>query len=78
MGCDCKGGNGKAKDLPIDMSGEYTPVKPSRLSIYCNCGLQRLIPTGLEEGDSFELVPCPKCGGGFRGIFMGEQVEKVG
>ena len=68
MGCGCKG-NGKVQD--------YTSVKPSRLSIYCVCGLQRLLPTGLEEGSEFELTICPKCGNGFRGRFEGEMVRKL-
>ena len=74
MACGCKGGNGKVSATEIK---DYTPVKASRLSIFCVCGLQRLIPTGLSEGDTFELTICPKCGNGFRGRFEGEMVRKL-
>jgi len=33
-----------------------------RLGINCHaCGLFRLIPEDLKVGESFYLVPCPKC-----------------
>lgn len=65
MSCGCKD---KKTEAPAVV--EPTPIKPDRLSINCYCGLMRLIPTGLKVNDTFELVPCPKCGTPFKGIFV--------
>lgn len=31
------------------------------------CGLTRTIPEGTGVGDTFRLVPCPRCASGFYG-----------
>ena len=70
MSCNCN----KPKPAP-EAPKDYTPVSSMRLSINCYCGLMRLIPTGLAVGDTFELAPCPTCGVGFKGKFVGHGVE---
>jgi hypothetical protein len=70
MGCDCNKKPAVAVPAP-------TPVKYDRLSINCFCGISRLIPTGLKVNDTFDLVPCPKCGTPFRGVFVEGGVYEV-
>jgi hypothetical protein len=54
------------------------PVPAARLSMNCpGCGLTRLLPTGLNVNDIFELVPCPKCANAFRGQFVGNGVQET-
>ncbi len=53
------------------------PYPPPRLGINCYCGLLRLIPTGLNVDDTFELCPCPRCGMSFKGKFKGDGVEEI-
>lgn len=65
MGCDCE----KTKPEVVE------EVPTSRLAINCYCGLARMIPTGLKVGDTFSLVPCPKCGSTFIGKFVGNGVQ---
>lgn len=48
-----------------------------KLMINCYCGLTRCLPDGLQIGDTFSLVTCPKCGSGLKGIFRGDQVEAL-
>ena len=61
----------KAKEAP-------SVVPAPRLSMQCiGCGMTRLLPTGLNPQDIFELVPCPKCNKGFRGRFVGNGVEEI-
>lgn len=52
-----------------------TPM-PSRWLVVCTCGLSRTLPEGIKEGDEFQLVPCPRCGSGYNGKFLGSKVEK--
>lgn len=55
---------------------EMVIEKPiTALSVFCVCGLQRLLPGGLKRGDKVELVPCPRCSFPFIGTFVGDHVE---
>lgn len=75
MACGC---NDKSKPTPKPASiPEPIEVKPSHLAITCGCGLMRLLPTGMKEGDTFTLVPCPRCSQGLRGKFVGNGVQEV-
>lgn len=71
MPCKCN------ENKPPRPAEEAPVVQPSRLAIHCFCGLTRLIPAGLKVNDTFELVPCPKCGSGFRGKLVDQGVEEV-
>lgn len=63
-------------DIPVEP--EVENVSPQRLAINCRgCGLMRLIPSGLQVGEVFELVICPKCGVGFKGKFVDGGVEGI-
>jgi len=73
----CKPCEEKKKAAAAAVEQSKPVVHPSRLAIHCYCGLTRLIPAGLKPDDIFELVPCPKCGTGFRGKFVGEGVEEL-
>lgn len=53
----------------------YFPLEHISMTIHCWCGLMRVLPFGLKVDDSFALVPCPKCGSGLIGKFMGDKVE---
>lgn len=63
MGCGC-GGAAKAAEVPMDTNQVKLKV------IQCKgCGISRCLPEGIQEDGLFELVPCPKCGVGFKGRF---------
>lgn len=36
----------------------------------CGCGILRGVPEGLTFGSKFTLVPCPRCGQGWRGLYF--------
>lgn len=42
------------------------PHKPDsgtvKLAIPCGCGILRMLPDGVKDGDTVTLVPCPRCG----------------
>lgn len=64
MGCNC------SKKAPVPVTGPIAgpaEITRPREALHCFCGLTRLLPEGLREGDEFTLVPCPKCGSGLRG-----------
>ena len=64
MGCGCA-------DKP-----KLQRIQPSALTINCQgCGITRLLPDGLQLGDTVKLAPCPKCGVGFIGTFTGNQIK---
>ncbi len=68
----------KAAKAMSETKSEPIPIAPARLSINCpGCGLMRLLPTGLNVNDVFELVPCPKCANAFRGQFVGNGVQET-
>lgn len=46
-----------------------------RLLITCPCGLSRCLPEGLQEGESFNLVACLRCGQTIQGTLIGNRVE---
>lgn len=77
MGCPCR------DKMPPDVAPAFASPEteqwvPNRFLINCKgCGLNRMLPKGIKEGDSFELVPCPKCATPFKGIFQVDQVEEV-
>lgn len=52
-------------------------MSTNRLAITCNCGLTRMLPAGLKEGDEFTLVPCPKCNSSLKGRLTAEGVQEV-
>lgn len=58
-------------------AAEVKPVAPPREGINCYCGLFRLIPTGLNVNDTFELVPCPRCGTSFKGVRTEDGVREA-
>lgn len=41
------------------------------------CGVARLLPRNLKMGDTFALVPCPRCGQRFRGRYFETDVEAL-
>jgi DNA-directed RNA polymerase subunit RPC12/RpoP len=45
-------------------------IPSTMLSIECYCGLRRLLPPGLKQGDNVHLDPCPKCGHAFNGLMV--------
>lgn len=78
MSCGCKD-KSKQPAEPVTPQVTAPPlaapeVKYHRLGIHCYCGLYRLIPEGLKFGETFTLVPCPKCGSDFRGRLIDETV----
>lgn len=74
MGCNCKD-TAKEYVPPTATPQEWTP---NRFLMNCKgCGLNRMLPRGIQLGDKFELVPCPKCNVAFRGIFRGDAVEEI-
>lgn len=46
-----------------------------RSSMQCGCGMWRVIPKSVAEGDEFSLVPCPKCGWAPTLRYLGDCVE---
>ena len=38
-----------------------------RVTVRPCCGLTRTLPANTQVGDSFDLVPCPRCGATFHG-----------
>lgn len=73
MSCGCK----DPKPEPEQLSLPYR-VQASRLTITCTCGITRLIPEEVQEGDIFQLIPCPRCGTPLRGRLVGDTVEADG
>lgn len=71
MSCGCNDKKAKSTETPVES------VPYQRLAITCNCGLFRMLPTGLQVGDEFELVPCPKCNVPFKGKFVGDGAEQL-
>jgi len=74
-GCDKKTLEKAAEALKAEEPKSYPPP---RLAMTCpGCGLKRLLPTGLNVNDTFELVPCPKCANTFKGQFVGNGVQEL-
>lgn len=68
-----KAANQKRSVLPLgpdDVSPENY-----RQSVQCSCGLWRLLPESMKEGDEAALVACPRCGWAPLLRHMGEFVE---
>ena len=73
---DC-GCNKAAAPLPAEQVTTPSP-EPDRWVILCaGCGLRRLIPAGLKVGETFELVPCPRCSNTLHGQFTGDGVLEL-
>jgi len=68
-----KPANQKRNILPL--GPEDVPAPNYRQSVQCGCGLWRLLPAGIAEGDETQLVPCPRCGWAPAVRHMGEYVE---
>lgn len=65
------------EDAQAERKAKEVQVHPGRLAITCGCGLMRLLPSGLKEGESFTLVPCLKCGQSLQGQFVGNGVQEI-
>lgn len=52
---------------------------PDRLNtkavIHCYCGITRVLPMDITNGEPFRLKPCPVCKSSFKGILRGDVVE---
>lgn len=53
------------------------PKQTLRLAINCLCGITRLLPTGLHPLEIFTMLPCPKCGTGFKGQLTDDGVQEI-
>lgn len=64
------------KDKKMETAAAETP-KVSFYTISCFCGLNRVLPEGLQNGDEFTLTPCPRCGNALRGRREGDGIREI-
>jgi len=61
------------------MASTENPETPavSFYTISCFCGLRRVLPDGLQVGDEFTLIPCPRCGNALKGRREAEGIREI-
>jgi hypothetical protein len=73
MSCGCEDDKDKPK---IEQLDPVEAIPTYKMGITCYCGLARLLPSGLKEGDTVTLPACPKCGRQFMGRYVNKDGEK--